>query len=75
MLDITTFIEDQNQWALDTWPKVELLWMFLILLHLARLLPIDPLVLHFICLIAKFMPTSRTVAPKVDLERFLSQVS
>lgn len=75
MLDITAIIEEQNQWALDTWPKVELLWMFMIILHLARLLPIDPLVLHFICLIAKFMPTSRTVAPKVDLLDSLLQVS
>lgn len=50
---------DQTAWE-PHWPPVELLWGYMILLHFARLLPIDPLVLHFLSVVWKFMPNTAT---------------
>ncbi len=50
--------ETRDQWALDYYPRVELIWGYMILLHFARLLPLDPLLLHFLSVLWKFMPNT-----------------
>lgn len=55
----------RDQWAHEKWPKVQLLWAFIILLHFAALLHIDPLVLHALSVLLKLMPDP--AAPAVSL--------
>jgi hypothetical protein len=45
----------RNEWAADVWPQIELIWAFMILLHFAALLPIDPLVLHLLSVLLKLI--------------------
>ena len=50
--------ESRDQWARERWKGVQLLWAFMIILHFAALLHIDPLVLHFLSVMFKLMPGS-----------------
>lgn len=45
----------RDQWAREVWPQVEVLWAFLILLHFAGLIPIDPVILHVLSIVSKSM--------------------
>lgn len=57
----------RDQWAKECWPQVELIWSYMILLHFLRLLQIDPVMLHVLSVLWKFLPD--TVNPVV-IERF-----
>jgi hypothetical protein len=46
----------RDQWAKDSWPQVELIWTFLLILHFAALIHIDPLVVHILSLVLKLIP-------------------
>ena len=50
----------RDEWARDSWPMVELVWSFLIILNLAALIHIDPLVLHVLGVVLKLMPDTAT---------------
>lgn len=46
----------RDEWARERWKGVQLLWAFMILLHFAALLHIDPLVIHFLSVLFQLMP-------------------
>ena len=52
----------RDQWAEEKWPKVQLLWAFMILLNIfaPHILPIEPLVLHVLAVLLKLMPDPAT---------------
>ena len=68
----------RDEWGRDCWPQVELIWSFMIVLHLCALLHIDPLVLHILSVVLKLV--TDTATPVVNLleycadEAFTSQV-
>ena len=64
LVGINSTATSRDQWARDTWPQVELIWIFLILLHFAALIHIDPVVIHVLSVVLKLMPNA--VAPSVD---------
>lgn len=41
-------IDQRNQWAEEQWPHIQLIWAFMILLHFAALLHVDPVVIHWL---------------------------
>ncbi|KAK4888325.1 hypothetical protein LTR27_012776 [Elasticomyces elasticus] len=45
--------ESRDAWAEETWPRITLVWGYMILLHFARLLPIDPVVVHWLSVILR----------------------
>jgi len=46
----------RDAWAEDQWPHIEVVWIFLILLHFAALVHIDPVLVHFLSLLlARFI--------------------
>jgi len=55
----------RDQWARDCWPQIELIWGYMIILALARLMHIDPLVVHFLCALWKFLPGTNTLSLSV----------
>ena len=52
----------RDQWARDTWPHVELLWIFLMILHFSGLVHIEPLVLHVLSVLLKLIPNAASTA-------------
>lgn len=46
----------RDEWARERWQSVQLLWAFMILLHFAALLHIDPLVIHFLNVVFRLVP-------------------
>ena len=69
-----TTAASRDQWAADYFPRIELIWGYMILLHFARLIPLDPLVLHFLCILWKFMP-SIALPTLSDIELYTSDFS
>lgn len=49
-------VASRDAWAKDSWPQVELIWVFLLILHFAALIHIDPLVVHILSLVLKLIP-------------------
>ncbi|KAK4550831.1 hypothetical protein LTR36_000411 [Oleoguttula mirabilis] len=45
--------ETRDAWAEDQWPHIKLIWAFLILLHFAALLHVDPVVVHWLCVLLR----------------------
>ena len=41
LLGVNSSSATRDQWAKDSWPQVELIWMFMLLLHFAALLVIS----------------------------------
>lgn len=60
LLGINSTVATRDQWAKDAWPQVELIWSFMIVLHLCALLHIDPLVLHVLSVVLRWMPDAAT---------------
>lgn len=60
-LNATTSTRDD--WARDCWPQVELIWSYMIILSFARLLRIDPVIIHVLSILWKLLPD--TAAPLV----------
>lgn len=56
VLGVNATDASRDEWARERWKAVQLLWAFMILLHFAALLHIDPLVIHFLNLIFRLMP-------------------
>lgn len=46
----------RDEWAQESWPRIQLIWAFMILLHFCALLHIDPLILHALSIVVKLMP-------------------
>ena len=55
--------QSRDEWAADTWPQIKLLWAWMILLHFARLLPLDPVVIHWLSVLLR--KVGDTAAPVV----------
>jgi len=55
----------RDQWARDCWPQIELIWGYMIILALARLMHIDPLVVHFLSALWKCLPGTNTLSLSV----------
>lgn len=55
----------RDEWARERWRGVQLLWAFMILLHFAALLHLDPLVIHFLSLVFQLIPDEgeRIISP------------
>ena len=56
VLGINATDATRDEWARERWQGVQLLWAFMILLHFAALLHIDPLVIHFLNVVFQMMP-------------------
>lgn len=56
VLGLNATDQTRDEWAGERWNGVQLLWAFMIILHFAALLHIDPLVLHFLSVVFKLMP-------------------
>ena len=56
VLGINATDASRDEWARERWRGVQLLWAFMILLHFAALLHIDPLVIHFLDVVFQLMP-------------------
>ena len=50
--------DTRDEWARESWRSVELIWSYMILLHFARLLRLDPFVVHVLAVLWKVLPTS-----------------
>jgi hypothetical protein len=75
LLSTNSTLDSRNDWAADSWPKIELIWSFMIVLHLAALLHIDPVVIHILNLLLKQIPHAAT--PRIGYcegEAFLAQL-
>lgn len=47
--------DTRSVWADESWPHLRLLWSYLILLSFARLLPLDPLLVHALSILLVFV--------------------
>lgn len=65
LLGANATLDSRNEWAVHSWPQVELIWMFMILLNLARLLHIDPIVIHILNLTLKHSQLPNTAVARV----------
>lgn len=57
--------ESRDAWAEDTWPQIKLVWSWMILLHFARLLPLDPVIIHWLAVLLR--KVSDTATPVVSI--------
>ncbi|KAK4580293.1 hypothetical protein LTR86_000496 [Recurvomyces mirabilis] len=57
--------ESRDAWAEETFPQIKLLWMWMILLHFARLLPLDPVIIHWLSVLLR--KVSDTATPVVSV--------
>jgi hypothetical protein len=55
--------QSRENWADDVWPQIKLIWTYLILLHFARLLPLDPVVIHWLSVLLR--KVSDSAAPVI----------
>ena len=40
--------EQRDAWAEEQWPHIQIIWAFMILLHFAALIHVDPIVIHWL---------------------------
>lgn len=52
-----------DEWAVDTWPRLEMAWMLMMILVLAKVVRIDPLAVHVLGVMLKCMP--HRAAPRI----------
>lgn len=45
--------ETRDAWANDQWPHIQLIWTWMILLHFAALLHVDPVVIHWLSVVLR----------------------
>jgi len=56
--------QSRDEWAAEAWPQLKLVWVWMILLHFARLLPIDPVIIHWLATLLRKL--GDTAAPLVQ---------
>lgn len=67
-------VATRDQWAHDNWPHVERIWMFMLILNLLALLHIDPVVIHMLSVMLKFMPHAAAPVMNYCIETHCLQV-
>lgn len=45
--------ETRDAWANDQWPRIQVIWSFLILLNFAALAHVDPVVVHWLSVLLR----------------------
>lgn len=55
LIGFNATLESRNAWAEDQWPQIRLMWAFLMFLHFAALIQLDPFVVHVISLILNWV--------------------
>ncbi|EMC96543.1 hypothetical protein BAUCODRAFT_479674 [Baudoinia panamericana UAMH 10762] len=68
LLGANATLETRDAWANETWPQIKLIWAWMILLHFAALLPLDPVVLHWLSVLLRRV--SDTATPVVSLPEY-----
>jgi len=64
----------RDAWAQDQWPHLESVWIFLILLHFAALLTLDPVLVHFLSLIlSRFLTPAHPIVAASHSHHHLQQ--
>ncbi|KAF2771600.1 hypothetical protein EJ03DRAFT_19809 [Teratosphaeria nubilosa] len=57
--------DSRDEWANEAWPRIKLIWIFLILLHFNALIPLDPVIVHWLSVLLRSI--SDTASPVVTV--------
>jgi len=58
--------ETRDAWAEDQWPHIQIIWAFMILLHFAALLHVDPVIVHWLCVLLRRVNDSARPTISID---------